>query len=125
MKISIYQMKTTFETSDLKFRSLDHVMHCCEGRVPEHMYECVFQGKVETSSLDEVFYIFNNEHPLGFTGHSLSISDVICIMDSIYYYCEPTTFIPIPFDGKKCMEVSGENHMVHNKEETKEELRDN
>ena len=103
MKISIYQMKTGPDTRFLKFSRLDYVKQRCGGQIPEHIYECVFSGEINTSSLDEVYCIFNNEHPAGFSGHSLSISDVICVMDTIYYYCDHTTFIPIKFDASKCI----------------------
>lgn len=47
MKVSIYQMQTTPETRYLKFNSLDYVKQCCEGQIPEYMYECVFCGEVD------------------------------------------------------------------------------
>ena len=40
-------------------------------------YYVVFDGEIETNSLEEIYTKFNTEHPLGFKGHSLSMSDVM------------------------------------------------
>lgn len=40
----------------------------------------------EIEALEELFYVFNMEHPTDFKGHSLSVSDIVKINDK-YYYC--------------------------------------
>lgn len=37
--------------------------------------------------LDDIFYIFNCQHPNDFKGHSLSVSDIVVLGDN-YYYCD-------------------------------------
>lgn len=69
----------------LKFRSLP------EGQTEVNMgdYKQVFSGDIEVkekNSLEDIFYIFNMRHPESFTGHSLSVSDIVMI-DGNYYYC--------------------------------------
>jgi hypothetical protein len=57
-------------------------------------YEEVYSGEiVQKHCLDELFRIFNIESPDDFTGHSLSVSDVIAIKTErndywYYYYCD-------------------------------------
>lgn len=38
-------------------------------------------------SLEDVFYLFNVNHPADFTGHSLSVSDVV-EMDGSLWFCD-------------------------------------
>lgn len=66
-------------------------------------YETVYEGEIESSDyfnyfelLDELFSIFNREHPIGFKGHSLSVSDVVCI-DGTFWYCDSFGWVEIPF----------------------------
>lgn len=40
-------------------------------------YETVYDGEVETNNLESIYVKFNVEHCKGFTGHSLSMSDVV------------------------------------------------
>jgi hypothetical protein len=57
-------------------------------------YEEVYSGEIaQKNCLDELFKMFNLEHPADFTGHSLSVSDVIAIKTErnhywYYYYCD-------------------------------------
>ncbi len=54
-------------------------------------YEVVYEGTVEAinndlyDTLEYLFYIFNCQRPIDFTGHSLSVSDIICVEDEYYY----------------------------------------
>ena len=49
-----------------------------------------------------IFYVFNMEHPSGYKGRSLSVSDVVEIFlasgGSEFYYCEPIGFKRIRFE---------------------------
>lgn len=55
-------------------------------------YEVIYEGDIEASesiedTLENLFYIFNVMHPEDFTGHSLSVSDVV-YLDGNYYYVD-------------------------------------
>lgn len=71
------------------------------GRVPVELYDCVFAGEVSAQTLEDIFYVFNMEHPSGYKGRSLSVSDVVEIFlasgGSEFYYCEPIGFKRIRF----------------------------
>ena len=62
---------------DLLFESFSHLNKI--GRKPEKKnYKCVFSEENEQNiSLESVFVRFNIYIPEGYTGHSLSVSDVI------------------------------------------------
>ena len=57
-------------------------------------YEEKYSGEIEQKNcLEEIFYIFNLHHPADFTGHSLSVSDVVAIKTErndywYWYYCD-------------------------------------
>jgi hypothetical protein len=76
-------------------------------------YECRYQGVYKDTGketlrkiCEELFYIFNMQRPEDFTGHSLSISDVIELVtfgDSQFYYCDMFGFTRL---HKKDLKVS-------------------
>lgn len=54
-------------------------------------YRTVYDGQLQTDNLEEIFYIFNCRHPKGFTGRSLTTSDIVELYDesgSEYHYCD-------------------------------------
>jgi hypothetical protein len=54
-------------------------------------YEVVYEGEIDGNStyecLEQLFYIFNQEHPEDFKGHSLSVSDIV-ELDGGNFYCD-------------------------------------
>lgn len=72
MKVKIYQANIEWNN---KFRDYNFTM--AHGGIDESQYGCCFNGELDAHSLDDVFYILNTSHPVGFNGHSLSVSDII------------------------------------------------
>ena len=67
-------------------------------------YECKYEGeftdnaKTATEICEVIFYIFNMRRPEDFTGHSLSMSDIIEIDTDItktFYYCDTCGWVRI------------------------------
>ena len=57
-----------------------------------------------TRILENIYYIFNDDRPVDFTGHSLSISDIIALkQDGVvsYYYCDSIGFKELSDFGKE------------------------
>ena len=77
MKIAIYQIAIERDENRLAFQSLNHIISVSNGRVPVELYDCVFAGEVSAQTLEDIFYVFNMEHPSGYKGRSLSVSDVV------------------------------------------------
>lgn len=48
-------------------------------------YELVYSYEDENPDLEEIFFKFNMERPEDFTGHSLSVSDVVEVNGKKYY----------------------------------------
>lgn len=63
-------------------------------------YQIVYDGETETNDLEALYTKFNTNHPPGYEGHSLSMSDVLELYDSdgsTFYYCDRFGFQKIPF----------------------------
>ena len=64
MKLSIYQIRIGHDTLNLAFRDLATVLKNSDnGRVPSEYYDRVYTGEVEAETLEDVFAIFNLDHP--------------------------------------------------------------
>lgn len=64
-----------------------------KGRFNRSLYRCVFEGDLpsgdEKGSLDTIFFLLNASRPDGYTGRSLSVSDLVEFPDSgRTYYCD-------------------------------------
>ena len=63
-------------------------------------YALVYEGEVDTFSLEDVWEKFGRRVPRDFEGHALSISDVVEFSEeevSRYFYVEPKGFAEITF----------------------------
>lgn len=102
MKIKIYQIRTEADHENLKFMHLEFALKKGNGRINENIYEIVYKGDVQAENLEEIFYIFNNEYPAEYKGHSLSVSDIVEADGIGTFYCDRFGFQKIMFDGSKC-----------------------
>lgn len=63
-------------------------------------YEQVFEGDLGTDDLEQIYAICRNEAPEGYSGHKMSLSDVVELCDSSgsrYFYCDRVGFRQIRF----------------------------
>mgnify|MGYP004551288495 CR=1 FL=1 len=75
----IYQLKRGDETRDLRFEPYDR-LQAAGLAVDRTNYQLVYSAPLEAgTSLDDIFTRFNIDHPKDFTGHSLSMSDIIVL----------------------------------------------
>lgn len=78
----IYQLKPGEEARDLRFEGYNHLRRAVE----RENYDAVYTGKLPNlpsaglvDLLEMIYTKFNLNLPADFTGHSLSVSDVIAI----------------------------------------------
>ena len=88
MKVTIYQIVPELDNDHMMFRDFRNLCIACGGELPAECYEAVYTGEVNAVTLEDVYRIFNIEHPKGFRGHSLSPSDVV----EIYDFAEESSF---------------------------------
>ena len=64
-------------------------------------YQQVFDGAVDTNDLEALYAKFNMDHPATYTGHSLSMSDVLELYDelsSTFHYVDRFGFKQVDFE---------------------------
>lgn len=107
MKIKIYQVNMDRDRDNLAFMSLDFMQKKQASQEPNAaLYDLVFEGKVECKNLEDVFSMFNQNHPTGYKVRSLSVSDVVEIIEDDkltpgFYYCDSVGFKQVSFDPSK------------------------
>ncbi len=106
MKIKIYQIDRDKDNSSLSFLNYENTVKRTGGRIRSEIYQKVFDGDVECSGLEDVYFMFNENRPESFTGHSLSVSDIVEIENSDivekgFYFCDSFGFKKIDFEPKK------------------------
>lgn len=73
----------------------------CRRDVPAEKYSKVFDGTVMAKDMEDIFRIFNVAHPAGYTGRSLTTTDVVEVDDGQereFYICENFGFAKANFD---------------------------
>ena len=76
---TIYQLKGGDETRDFRFEPYDRLQAAGLTLNPAN-YEAVYTAPLSPDmSLEDIYTRFNIDHPKDFTGHSLSVSDVVVL----------------------------------------------
>jgi hypothetical protein len=97
--VRIWQLKPETDVY-MKFISLDEMTNKFGEPTLEH-YRIAYDGQLGTNDLEAIFARCNTNHPLGYNGHSLSMSDVVELYDSTgseYHYCDRFGFKQITFE---------------------------
>ena len=122
---AIYQLRDMKATEPLRYEPYDQLVK--HGHSIQHAnYELVYTSgllqdttKSTAEHANDLFYQFNHNHPEGFTGNSLSISDVIAIRHNGEMHClyvDRWGFKPVPDfltqeNPLKAVELSTEDDM--------------
>ena len=96
---SIYQFKGGNETLDYRFEPLDSI-HRNGLSVKSENYELVYEAPLtEKDDLESIYTRFNVDRPADFTGHSLSVSDIVVLHQDgkdTAHYCDRVGFSEVP-----------------------------
>ena len=77
MDITIYQINMGRDHNRIAFEGLDLLkMYQGSDKIDSRIYDRVFEGEVDCKDLEDVYRKFNLEHPEGYKGRSLSVSDI-------------------------------------------------
>ena len=121
MRITIYQIIPELDQDRLMFLPLSCFQKAGYQTPPAGIYESVFCGETEAATLEEIYQIFNRTdeadtrylEKIGFTGHSLSVSDILEVQDapgdSRFYFCDTFGFPQISFQKEHAM-LPVQNH---------------
>lgn len=105
MKVRIYQIDFERDEKYICYRNLETVLKRCGGRIPAECYDMVFEYEALSDSLERLYFIFNEAHPKGYKARSLSMSDVVEVIDPVngskFYFCDTIGFKEVSFDASK------------------------
>ena len=109
-RYALYQLNTESKDVPYEFMGMDFVKdHGMEVTAAD--YKCVYSGILYDSvSLDELYSIFNQNHPADFKGHSMSVSDVVIVNrdgDMKAYYVDSFGFADLPDFVRQRQEALG------------------
>ena len=100
---AIYQLKRDDATTELRFMGTDWLDK--KGIEPKkESYDLVYTGALcyrgsQIDKLEEIYYTFNTNHPQDFTGHSLSVSDIVALKQNgvvSYHYVDSVGYKELP-----------------------------
>ncbi len=107
MKIKIYQVNMERDPNNVCFMGYDR-LEKLQGTtdIDSTIYDKVFEGEVNCFTLEKLYEIFNREHPAGYKGRSMSVSDVVEIVDGItrksyFHFCDSFGFKEVSFEPDK------------------------
>lgn len=107
MKIKIYQVNMERDENRVAFMAYESLAKF-QGSpdVDSRIYDKVFEGEVNCFTLEKLYEIFNREHPAGYKGRSMSVSDVVEIVDgttgkSYFNFCDSFGFQQVSFEPDK------------------------
>lgn len=121
MRITIYQIIPELDQDRLMFMPLSYFQKVGYPSPPKEIYESVFCGETEVATPEEIYRIFNRKdeadarylEKIGFTGHSMSVSDIVEVQDSPgeshFYFCDTFGFPQISFQKERTM-LPVQNH---------------
>ena len=96
---SIYQLKPGDSTRDYRFEPLDTIRNNGLSVKPEN-YELVYTAPLTAKDdLESIYTRFNVDRPADFTGHSLSVSDIVVLHQDgkdTAHYCDRAGFSEVP-----------------------------
>lgn len=119
---SIYQLKGGEETRDYRFEPLDR-LRAVGLDVQWDNYELVYSAPLaDEESLEDIYRRFNIDHPADFTGHSLSVSDIVVLRNGdteTAHYCDSFGFTKVPEflqqQEKTVQQWNGIDGLINNK----------
>ena len=97
----IWQLKPDVDVL-MKFISYEEMIKQF-GEPETDNYDIVYDGQIETNNLEDIWTEFNSQLIPNFTGHSLSMSDIIELYDhtgSDFYYVDRFGFKEIAFSNQ-------------------------
>ena len=109
-EFSIYQINTDRDDNRVCFLGLDTLERFQHSKeVDPALYDRVYDGKLDCSSLEAIYEKFNIDYPADYKGRSLSVSDVVEIRESDtlnpgFYFVDSIGFKSISFDKSLCKE---------------------
>lgn len=107
MNVRIYQINMKRDANNVAFMNYESLPKFQgSSEIDSNLYDKVFEGEVNCFTLEKLYEIFNLKHPAGYKGRSMSVSDVVEIIDgntgkSYFHFCDSFGFQKVDFDPEK------------------------
>lgn len=107
MNIKIYQINMGRDDNRIAFMGSDEFPRFTGNtEIDSSIYDCVFEGDVNCQNLEDAYRMFNLDHPEDYRGRSMSVSDVVEIVDADtaekgFYFCDTVGFKKVEFEPEK------------------------
>lgn len=108
MKIRVYQINSDRDEHRVMFLSHDRLERF-QGSpdVDSSIYDKVYEKEVACSNLEDIYTMLNIDHPSDYHGRSLSVSDVVEVVESEnmpqgFYFCDSVGFKQVVFHPEEC-----------------------
>ena len=106
--VRIWQLKPDVDVC-MKFIPYEEMVRQFGAPSPE-AYRIAYDGQLDTNDPEAIYARCNVNHPSGYNGHSLSMSDVVELYDtqgSEYHYCDRFGFQKISFESPEQTQTMG------------------
>lgn len=110
MNIRIYQINRSRDVNNVAFDGMELLQRIHGSKeIDSSIYDKVYDGEADCQSLEGVFGMFNTAHPSDYRGRSLSVSDVVEIVEAEnvkpgFYFCDSIGFERVPFEPERTQE---------------------
>ena len=106
MNVRIYQINLKRDTNNIAFMNYESLPKFQgSSEIDSSIYDKVFEGEVVCKSLEDVYQMFNLNHPQGYKARSLSVSDVVEVIakdgTSQFHFCDSFGFQEVDFEPEK------------------------
>ena len=107
MDITIYQIDMKRDADRLAFFGLEDLMELKgEAKLDDGIYDAVYSAEVYCDNLEDVYRMFNLNHPSDYRGRSLSVSDIVEVKSAEnvkpgFYFCDNFGFQKVEFQPPK------------------------
>ena len=118
MNIRIYQINMERDLNRIAFCSHDQLeKYQGSSEIDSKIYDKVFEGAVDASDLEDVYRVFNLEHPSEYRGRSLSVSDIVEVIDGGdaepgFHFCDSFGFQKVDFHPEAARESNTDTMRV-------------
>mgnify|MGYP001205265367 CR=1 FL=1 len=106
MDIKIYQINSYRDQNRICYMGTESLEKFQgSSAIDSSLYDKIYEGTIDCQNLEQVFEMFNLNHPAEFHGHSLSVSDIVEVVEGGnekpgFYFCDSIGFEPVVFDAK-------------------------
>ena len=112
MKIRIYQINMERDKKGVCFEPLEWLKRTQgQQEIDSEIYDMVYEADANCQGLEDVYKLLNVDHPDDYTARSLSVSDIVEVIDHTavspgFYYCDSVGFKSVSFSPELAMRLS-------------------